>query len=62
MTFSIYTTNDNGTGMQYTTKEQFLHEVGLMIDDCVANGGTYFSIEVDTDASCFDTEYDDDCY
>lgn len=56
MRFSIYTTNDNGSGMLYSNKEEFLNELSLMIDDCIANGGSYFSVEVDTDASCFDCD------
>lgn len=53
MEFTIETLNDCGSGMRYTTKEEFLKEVGLMIDDCIANGGTFFDIQVDSDASCF---------
>lgn len=53
MKFSIETLNDNGSGMSYTTKERFLNEVSAMIDDCVANGSTFFDIQVDSDASCF---------
>lgn len=53
MTFHIFTQNDNGSGIMYVNKEDFLKEVSLMIDDCIANGSTYFSIEVDSDASCF---------
>lgn len=56
MFFSIFTTNDNGSGMYYSSKENFLKELSLMIDDCIANGGNYFSVEVDTDASCFDCD------
>ena len=52
-TFSIETLNDNGSGMTYKTKEEFLKEIGLMIDDCINNGGTYFDIQVDSDVSCF---------
>lgn len=62
MKFSIYTMNDNGSGMEYKTKEEFLKEIGLMIDDCIENGGTYFSVEVSSDASCFvvdEEEYDE---
>ena len=55
MTFHIFTQNDNGSGIMYANKEDFLHEVSLMIDDCITNCGTYFSIEVDADASCFCT-------
>lgn len=51
--FSIYTLNDSGSGMEYNTKEEFLRELSLEIDDCFKNGGTYFSVSVDTDASCF---------
>ena len=57
--FSIYTLNDNGSGMEYNTKEEFLKELSLEIDDCIANGGTYFSVSVDSDASCFYQENED---
>lgn len=52
MEFSIYTMNDNGSGMKYFNKEDFLKELSLEIDNCIKNGGTYFSISVDSDASC----------
>lgn len=51
--FTIETLNDNGSGMEYKTKEEFLNEVSAMIDDCIANGGTFFDIQVDSDVSCF---------
>jgi hypothetical protein len=54
--FTIETLNDNGSGMEYTSKEEFMKELGLMIDDCIANGGTFFNIQVDSDASCFYTD------
>lgn len=54
MKFSIETLNDNGSGMVYTSKEDFLQEVSRMIDDCIRNKGTFFDIQVDSDASCFD--------
>lgn len=60
MDFNITTMNDNGSGMEYSTKEEFLEEISLMIDDCMENGGTYFDISVDTDVSCFCCEEDDD--
>lgn len=53
MKFYIETLNDSGSGMKYNTKEDFLKEISLMIDDCIANGGTYFDAQVDSDASCF---------
>lgn len=58
MKFYINTLNDNGSGMKYNTKEEFLNELALMIDDCIDNGGTYFDVSVDADASCF---YQDEC-
>ena len=53
MEFTIYTMNDNGSGIKYRSKEDFLKEIDLMICDCIYNEGTYFSIQVDSDASCF---------
>jgi hypothetical protein len=54
--FTIETLNDNGSGMEYTSKEAFMKEISLMIDDCITNGGTFFDVQVDSDASCFCTE------
>ena len=42
--FTIETLNDNGSGMEYTSKEAFMKEISLMVDDCIANGGTFFDI------------------
>ena len=56
--FTIETLNDNGSGMEYTSKEAFMKELSLMIDDCIANGGTFFDVQVDSDASCFCTDED----
>ena len=53
MIFTVATLNDNGTGMTYQTKKELLQEIGLMIDDCISNGGTFFDVQVDSDASCF---------
>ena len=61
MEFTICTLNDNGSGMEYHTKEELLEEISLMIDDCIANGGTYFTISVDADVSCFYCENTDEC-
>ena len=63
MNFSIYTMIDNGSGMEFFNKEDFLEELSLMIDDCINNGGTSFSVNVYADASCFlceDDEEDDE--
>jgi hypothetical protein len=59
MKFYINTLNDNGSGMEYNTKEKFLHKLSLMIDDCIANGGTFFDANIDADASCFLVDSDD---
>ena len=60
MKFYINTLNDNGSGMKYKRKRDFLNEISQMIDDCIDNGGTYFDVQIDSDASCF--YYDDDDY
>lgn len=60
MKFYINTLNDNGSGMKYKRKREFLDEISQMIDDCIENGGTYFDVHIDSDASCF--YYDDDDY
>lgn len=62
---NFYINTMSGSGMKYHTKKDLLEEIGLMIDDCIANGGTYIAFEVDSDASCFyideeDDEYNDD--
>lgn len=51
--YAIETLNDNGSGMAYKTKEAFLAEISRMIDDCQDNGGTFFEVQVNADASCF---------
>lgn len=56
MEYTIETLNDSGSGMKFNTKEEFLHEISLMIDDCIANKGTFFDVQVDSDASCFCSE------
>lgn len=61
MGFSIYT-NEGCSGCEYSNKEDFLKELSFMIDDCIANGGTYFSITVDADASCYWQETEDEGY
>lgn len=53
MNYTIETLNDNGSGMKFRNKEELLKELSMMIDDCIANGGTFFDVQVDSDASCF---------
>jgi hypothetical protein len=56
MKFYIETLNDNGSGMKYNTKKDFLNELSNMIDDCIANGGTFFDAQIDSDVSCFNKD------
>lgn len=58
MKFFIAT--ENGSGLEYFNKEDFLAELSRMIDDCEANGGTQFDVEVYPDAECFYHPEDDD--
>lgn len=53
MKFYIEILNDNGSSMKCNTKEDFLKEISLMIDNCIANGGKFFDVQIDSDASCF---------
>ena len=53
MKFYICTRNNNGFVLKYRTKENFLKEIIFMIKDCIASGGTYFSVSIETDANCF---------
>ncbi len=50
---SFYIGQDNGSGQEFNSKEEFLHELSLMIDDCTTNGGTQFDVTVEADACCF---------
>lgn len=47
MEFTIETINSSG--MKYSTKEEFLSKLSMMIDDCIANGGTFFDAKIDSD-------------
>ena len=53
-----YIGTENSSGMEFKDKVDFLKEISLMIDDCKANGGTKFDIQVFSDASCFYCEHD----
>ena len=53
MKFTIETLNDNGSGMKYRTKEEFLAEIRAMIEDAEKNGCTFFDVQVNSDVSCF---------
>lgn len=56
----FYIGTNTGTGMRFKTKEEFLKEIEMMINDCIANGGSQFDITVDADASCFYERTDED--
>lgn len=65
----FYIESMNSSGMKFNSKEDFLEEISLMIDDCKQNGGSYLSVQVESDASCFccsdededDYEDENDC-
>lgn len=63
----FYIESMNSSGMKFNSKEDFLEEISLMIDDCEQNGGSYLSFQVESDTSCFccsdedDYEDEDDC-
>lgn len=54
----FYINTENGSGQKFSSKEDFLKEMSMMIDDCIANGGTVFEVSVDADASCFYNDED----
>ena len=52
----FYINTENSSGMKFKNKEEFLAEIKLMVETCIANGGNEFSIEVYTNAECFRLE------
>ncbi len=56
----FYIGSDSSSGQEFSSKEDFLRELSLMIDDCEANGGELFDVTVDADASCFYDPSDND--
>lgn len=58
MDFTIST--DSGSGLEYRKKEDVLEEIGLMIDDCIANGGTWLDFYVTSDVSCWYEDYEEE--
>ena len=57
MEFSIY--NKDGSKIKYTDIERFINEIRIQIRDCIDNGGTYYSVTVDSDASCYSKDETD---
>lgn len=53
MKFTIETLNDNGSGMKFSSREEFIAEINKMIDDAEANGFEYFDVQIDCDVSVF---------
>ena len=47
MKFSITTLYDNGSGMKYFSKEEFLNMVSNLIDEAEETGFNYFHIDID---------------
>lgn len=56
MDFFISDSFSNGSGQRFASKQEFLDELSRMIDDCESNGGVFFDVLVNTNASCFSTE------
>ena len=56
----FYIGTENSSGMEFKDKADFIKEISLMIDDCKANGGTMFDVQVFSDVSCFYNEEEDD--
>ena len=53
MKFTIETLHDNGSGMRYSTREEFIAEINRMIDDAEVKGFKYFDAQIDCDVSTF---------
>lgn len=49
----FYIAHEDGNVLSYDTKEEFLEELALQIDDSEESGGTFFSVEVESDGDCF---------
>ena len=52
MEYTIKSTFDNGTGMLFYNKEELMERFKELIDNAIANGGSYVDISIDTDVSC----------
>ena len=53
MNFYINTSIDNGTGMTFNSKEEFLQTLSVLIDNCITNNCNYFDVMIDSDTNCF---------
>lgn len=50
MDFDINTSIDNGNiSITFNSKEEFLQNLSVLIDNCIANNGSYFEIMIDSD-------------
>ena len=61
MKFTIETLNDNGSGMKFSSREEFIAEINRMIDEAEANGFKYFDAQIDCDVSVFYQENEYGC-
>lgn len=57
--FTIETVNDNGSGIKYYSKNEFLTEISRMVDDALLNGCTFIDFQCDSDASFFANNSDE---
>lgn len=54
MDFDINTSIDNeNVNITFNSKEEFLQNLSVLIDNCIANNGSYFEIMIDSDTNCF---------
>ena len=54
MKFTINTLFDNGSGMKFSSKEEFLKEIAAFIDD--AEDGTFFHVDISSDAKFYNED------
>lgn len=46
MNFYIGTLNDNGSGIAYNSKEEFIQRISNIIDNAIANGDDFFDVQI----------------
>lgn len=56
---NFFISTENGSGMSYNSKEDFLKEMDRMVFDCMENGGTFMDLSISADASCFAPSQED---
>ena len=56
---NFFISTENGSGMSYNSKEDFLKEMDRMVFDFMENGGTFMDLSISADASCFAPSQED---